>query len=53
MAKIKLLTQEQIAQEEAEAQERGLTIFQLRRYKKDRELREQKKIGRASCRERV
>lgn len=44
MAKIKLLTQEQIAQEEAEAQERGLTIFQLRRYKKDRELREQKRL---------
>ena len=45
MAKIQLLTQEQIEQEEREAQERGLTIFQLRQYKKARALREEKRLN--------
>lgn len=44
MAKLQKLSQEALLQEEAEAQERGLTIFQLRHVKKLKAMREQRRI---------
>lgn len=44
MAKLQKISQEALLQEEAEAKERGLTIFQLRRLKKRKALREKKRI---------
>ena len=44
MAKLQKISQEALIQEEAEAQEKGLTIFQLRHMKKLKAMREQKRI---------
>ena len=44
MAKLQKISQEALLQEEAEAQERGVTIFQLRHMKKLKAMREQRRI---------